>query len=252
MILTCPSCETQYFADDESIGDSGRSVKCAACGHSWHVHGSGGIEEDVPATVAGGAHEAYRERVRERKRRKSRLAATSAWLITGSAFFVLCGALVIFRNDVVRVWPEAANAYKAAGLDVNRFGLDFASVDASRTFDGTMPILTISGTVMNVSTISQPGSSVRIGLRDEVGTEVASVIAPMDRSEIIPGGSATFSTRLENPPVEAFDLELSFVAPERGLSIFRRGGRIDAAEPVENQTQPSGAVVPPDEATPTQ
>ncbi|MEO0883509.1 MAG: MJ0042-type zinc finger domain-containing protein [Pseudomonadota bacterium] len=231
MILTCPSCETQYFADDDSIGDSGRSVKCAACGHSWHVHGSGGIEEDVPATVAGGAHEAYRERVRERKRRKSRLAATSAWFSTALASLLIVGGLVVFRNDVVRVWPQAAEAYKAAGLEVNRFGLDFVSVDASRTFDGTMPILTISGTVTNVTAISQPGSSVRIGLRDEVGAEVASLIAPMDTSEIAPGASANFSTRLENPPVEAFDLELSFVAPDGGFSLFRGAGRVGAAEP---------------------
>ncbi|MEM7663912.1 MAG: MJ0042-type zinc finger domain-containing protein [Pseudomonadota bacterium] len=250
MILTCPSCGTQYFADDDSIGDSGRSVKCAACGHSWHVHGSGGIEEDIPATVAGGAHEAYRERVRERKRRKSRLAATSAWFTTAAVFLVLVGGVVVFRNDVVRVWPEAAHAYKAAGLEVNRFGLDFASVDANRTFDGTMPILTISGTVTNVSTIAQPGSNVRIGLRDEVGSEVASIIAPMDRAEIAPGESASFTTRLENPPIEAFDLELSFVAPDGGFSSFRGQGRVDAAETAD--PQPSGAAASPDEATPIQ
>ncbi|MEM9670181.1 MAG: MJ0042-type zinc finger domain-containing protein [Pseudomonadota bacterium] len=241
MILTCPSCETQYFADDDSIGDSGRSVKCASCGHSWHVHGSGGIEEDVPATVAGGAHEAYRERVRERKRRKSRLAASSAWFTTAAIFTAGIVALVTFRNDVVRVWPEAARAYKAAGLEVNRFGLDFVSVDASRTFDGTMPILTITGTVTNVSTIAQPGSSVRIGLRDEVGAEVASLIAPVDKSELAPGTSATFETRLENPPVEAFDLELSFVEPDGGFSVSKGGGHVDAAtvpDEIEIPTEP--------------
>ena len=231
MILTCPNCETQYFADDDSIGDSGRSVKCAACGHSWHVHGSAGIVDDTPAAVAGGAHEAYRERVRERKRRRSRLAATSAWFTTAALFVGVMGALVIWRNNVVQVWPEAAHAYKAVGLEVNRFGLDFASIDASRTFDGTMPILTITGTVTNVSRIPQPGSHVRIGLRDEVGVEVASLIAPMDRAEIAPGDVATFETRLENPPIEAFDLELSFVAPNGGLSAFRGNGRVDAAEP---------------------
>ena len=37
MILTCPHCETQYFADDSTIGESGRTVKCAACGGSWFV-----------------------------------------------------------------------------------------------------------------------------------------------------------------------------------------------------------------------
>ncbi len=36
MILTCPSCGTQYAVKDGAIPDGGRNVRCAACGHSWH------------------------------------------------------------------------------------------------------------------------------------------------------------------------------------------------------------------------
>ena len=36
MILTCPSCGTQYAVKDGAIADGGRKVRCAACGHSWH------------------------------------------------------------------------------------------------------------------------------------------------------------------------------------------------------------------------
>ena len=36
MILTCPSCGTQYAVKDGAIPDGGRKVRCAACGHSWH------------------------------------------------------------------------------------------------------------------------------------------------------------------------------------------------------------------------
>jgi len=36
MILTCPSCGTQYEVKDGAIPDGGRKVRCAACGHSWH------------------------------------------------------------------------------------------------------------------------------------------------------------------------------------------------------------------------
>ena len=43
MILTCPSCGTQYAVKDGAIPDGGRKVRCAACGHSWH--------EDPPAEV---------------------------------------------------------------------------------------------------------------------------------------------------------------------------------------------------------
>jgi len=36
MILTCPSCGTQYVVKDGAIPDGGRQVRCASCKHSWH------------------------------------------------------------------------------------------------------------------------------------------------------------------------------------------------------------------------
>lgn len=38
MILTCPSCGTQYAVKDGAIPAEGRKVRCASCGHSWHQH----------------------------------------------------------------------------------------------------------------------------------------------------------------------------------------------------------------------
>jgi len=192
MILTCPSCDTQYFADDATIGDSGRSVKCAACNHSWHVHGDGGGKNGPAIAAAGGAHEV--------------------------------------RNDVVRIWPQSAEAYKGLGLEVNRFGLDFNTIEPLRTFDGTTPVLTVTGTVVNISSISQPGANVFISLRDENGIEVGSLTAPMSPWSLAPGAEATFEARLENPPVAAFDLELSFISSDGAKTPGQGGGSVEAAK----------------------
>jgi predicted Zn finger-like uncharacterized protein len=35
MILTCPSCGTQYAVKDGAIPQGGRKVRCATCGHNW-------------------------------------------------------------------------------------------------------------------------------------------------------------------------------------------------------------------------
>jgi len=234
MILTCPSCDTQYFADDNTIGDSGRSVKCAACGHTWHVHAEGLFPNEPTAAVAGGAHEAYRLRLHERRQRQSNTAAILAWLTTAIIFLALTICAVLFRNQVVNFWPESAKAYKLVGLDVNRFGLDFADIEAKRMFEGTMPILVITGTVRNVTEQDQRGSEVKIGLRDERGVEVADLIARLDVNALAPGQMAQFETRLENPPVDAFDLELSFLPADGSVEQTQGSEHVNAATPEES------------------
>ena len=52
MILTCPSCGTQYVVKDGAIPPSGRQVRCKACQHSWRefpATGEGPLELDREA-----------------------------------------------------------------------------------------------------------------------------------------------------------------------------------------------------------
>jgi predicted Zn finger-like uncharacterized protein len=48
MILTCPSCGTQYVVKDGAIPTGGRQVRCKACGHSWRAAPATG-SADEPA-----------------------------------------------------------------------------------------------------------------------------------------------------------------------------------------------------------
>lgn len=36
MIITCPNCATQFTIPDSALGETGRKLKCAKCGHKWH------------------------------------------------------------------------------------------------------------------------------------------------------------------------------------------------------------------------
>src|SRR5256885_12441066 len=51
MILTCPSCGTQYVVKDGTIPPEGRQVRCAACKHSWHQDPETGTAAAVPRAV---------------------------------------------------------------------------------------------------------------------------------------------------------------------------------------------------------
>ena len=217
MILTCPECETQYFADDNTIGESGRTVKCATCGHSWFV-GPDGASEGANAL---GAHETYRLKVRERRRRKSHAAAMSAWTATAVAFLVIVTGLVLFRGEVVKRWPESATTYAAIGMPVNRFGLDFLETEAERYFDGTTPILEVRGAVQNTAgrTVSAP--LVRVILLDDQGVKVAEAFAQITPSSIPEDAQAVFAARVENPPFESFELELDLVPADTALAENR-------------------------------
>jgi predicted Zn finger-like uncharacterized protein len=49
MILTCPSCGTQYVVKDGAIPPGGRQVRCAACKHSWHQNPEEAAEAETDA-----------------------------------------------------------------------------------------------------------------------------------------------------------------------------------------------------------
>lgn len=208
MILTCPSCGTHYFADDSTIGESGRTVKCASCGHSWFVQPAH-LAEDRPATPA--PHELYREKLRESRREKSRWAALMSWLVIGLIFIALTAAFFFFRNEVVKAWPQSAAAYRLFGLEVNRFGLEFDGVVHTRTFNDTIPIVTVTGRAVNVakSTIETPG--VRVDLKDEGGEIVATRYSYVTPMELAPGAVGQFGVVVEPTPIESYEIELTFV-----------------------------------------
>ena len=55
MILTCPSCGTQYAVKDGAIPPQGRQVRCASCKHAWHQDPEEGGAEAAPEQPVGAA-----------------------------------------------------------------------------------------------------------------------------------------------------------------------------------------------------
>ncbi|HEX3422131.1 MAG TPA: zinc-ribbon domain-containing protein [Sphingomicrobium sp.] len=57
MILTCPSCGTQYVVKDGAIPPGGRQVRCASCKHSWHENSDDSQDFAATAEPQGGVIE---------------------------------------------------------------------------------------------------------------------------------------------------------------------------------------------------
>nr|WP_300998366.1 FxLYD domain-containing protein [Hyphomonas sp.] len=134
-----------------------------------------------------------------------------SWVVIGVIFVALTGAFFFFRNEVVKAWPQSASVYRLFGLEVNRFGLEFEGVVHTRTFNDTIPIVTVTGRAVNVAkaTIETPG--VRVDLKDEAGEIVATRFSYVTPVELAPGAAGQFGVVVEPTPIESYEIELTFV-----------------------------------------
>ena len=231
MILVCPSCDTRYFAEDSSIGKEGRRVRCATCGHAWHAkmqdEGDTAVTQDdtgltreqverlrqtaqANSKARAGPHAEYRAREHAKRKKAQGRAVGIAWAATGVVFLSMIGGAVLFRNEVAQAFPRAASIYRLVGLDVNRFGLTLENVAAKRSFDGTTPVLTVTGSAVNKSDEARPTPELRVTLKDEGGKEVQTWTDKLAVAELKPGERTEFTSRFEAPPVETYRLTVTF------------------------------------------
>ncbi len=239
MILTCPACSTRYFADDNTLGAKGRTVRCAACGHSWHARAEAFEKEDerptfssanfdtgedeAPAEEANAAedvtkptepttpHAVFRAKQAERKRRTKLMVVGGAW---GTVALVLVVGLIlsfVFRHQVVEAWPKTASAYDLIGATVNPYGLEFEGVKMERQVVDGSPVLAINGAVRNATDDEQQARPIELALLDHRGRRTyAWTVEPEERA-LKPGEVAKFLTRIADPPVEAMQLEMTLL-----------------------------------------
>jgi len=242
MILTCPECATSYFVDDARIPPAGRTVKCASCGARWIAR----REEDpldALATAEPAAPEAeivaappaaetafddIEAVPREPPALRPRPAAASKaapprndgratallWAGMAATVAVVIGGAIVFRQDVVRLWPKSSAAYQGLGLKVNGTGLVIESVKAEPDFLGGRPVLAVSGAIRNLRDEATLAPALRISLLSRTGKPVSAKIArPIDAH--IPGhGTRHFAIAILDPPANIHDLEVAFEGPE--------------------------------------
>jgi predicted Zn finger-like uncharacterized protein len=272
MILTCPDCATRYFVREGSIPDSGRKVRCAGCAHVWLAtsldlsadeDGPPGDPADLPrasaAAIDGAETPVYaafdieqplpaqiRARVQAQRQTRDAVAAGVVWAVLCAGFALVLVAAVLFKVQVVRMFPATAGAYAAIRMPVNPVGLSLESVQGGPGLSNGRAALVITGVERNVETEIRPPARVRVALFDRAGNQLREQIARVDGPPLAPGETRAFSMNLYDPPINVAEYQVEFVV-EKASKINRPphpGSPASAphhAMPLRGTTQSVGA-----------
>ncbi|HWD56940.1 MAG TPA: DUF3426 domain-containing protein [Stellaceae bacterium] len=216
MILVCPACKTRYQVEDEAIGrSSGRTVRCASCGHSWHHMVPPPMTpltrlrervEAAPVEPAATPRAAITAPSPPRHRRHSGLGWVVLILLIGGA---IVGA-IFGRDPIVALWPRAAQLYALAGLKQlpPGAGLDIANVSSTRNADG----LIVEGDITNKLGVPKAVPHLRVALRDAGKHELIFKIIDPPRDRLLPGETSHFVVGFLPAPDAAAGVLVTFSA----------------------------------------
>ncbi len=127
MLITCPSCQTEYNVPDETL--AGRVVRCARCATEWTPVPAPAVtvEEEVPPPPSPPVPPAPEPPappppivVPQREAPVARSAPPQPALFAWAASVVVIVAAVagayVWRTNVMQAWPPSQRAYQALGL----------------------------------------------------------------------------------------------------------------------------------------
>jgi predicted Zn finger-like uncharacterized protein len=231
MILTCPACASRYFVDEAKLPPQGRQVRCAACGESWRAQPEADLldltpdfepkveavaPELAPTTPAEALPKAFRQQVQAKQRTRAAVAAGVVWAGMAASLAVLVLLSVVFRVQVVRVWPRTAGVYAALKLPVNPLGLTPDNVAAGQGLQNGHAALIVTGAERNVANQALIPAPMRVSVYDKTGDRLLSQVVRLPAAPIAPGESRAFAASFVDPPMAGVQVGVDFVfEPDR-------------------------------------
>lgn len=191
-------------------------MRCANCGHQWHqrppIDFPQMIEPEPPpaAPLGRGARDSSAN-LPGFPRRARQPGAAIAWSALALALLLLVGAAVVARDAIVTAWPPAGRLYAAVGLAAEPpgSGLEFRNVTTARRLESDREVVVIEGEVVNVSNRDRQVPPLRAALTSD-DHELTHWTFEATQSRLLPGESARFVTRTDEPAEEATDIKLRF------------------------------------------
>ncbi|MFZ5792573.1 MAG: MJ0042-type zinc finger domain-containing protein [Pseudomonadota bacterium] len=242
MIVTCPACATRYSMDPASLGPEGRRVRCAKCKHTWHqappddmprrvdlappdpaldmsLAMRGPADAGAPGVAVQPDSVAIPPRPRPVQPRGGGISTGLGSLVLLLALLGLAaGAAYLWRQSVVAQWPQARDLYASVGIEVPILGegLELSNVTFVRqTIDGE-PVLVVHGEIFNKTQTKQPLPNLLATLRTEKNQWLFDWVFKIDKAELEPGETTTFTTTAKNPPEDSRRLSVTFTSKPIG------------------------------------
>ena len=204
MILTCPQCASRYFLPDVQIGRSGRAVKCTVCGTAWRAEPAPGAEPPPPPP----------EPEAERKQRQGAVVTAAVWAGLVAMVAVLLTLAVIFRVQVVKVWPGMATAYAALHMPINASGLLIDKVQAAPAIVQGHRALVVTGVLTNASAAPREAPAFRVNVLDKAGKPLTQRVIQTSPAVALKVGEARrFQLQVADPPAGADNVEVTLAVP---------------------------------------
>jgi predicted Zn finger-like uncharacterized protein len=127
-----------------------------------------------------------------------------------AAMAALVLALIVWRNDVVRLLPQTAAFFQFTGLSVNLRNLAFEDVRVSTETVNGSRVFVIEGAIAPTSRKAVEIPRLRFVVQDARGADIYAWNAVVDQAVIRPGERVAFKSRLASPPADAHSVVVRF------------------------------------------
>ena len=227
-LLTCPQCGARYRVPDAAI-DGAKTVRCNACGETW-VEGADAealeledlqdamVNEPVMVRTAapvgavamkpGGfnAATALREAAYQKRRGKKLSVIRFIWIATAALIALGIVLALVGRQQVVERFPQAANDYRAVGLEVSKTGIRLLPVEVRMVEVDGRTFVRLRGKAFNMTDQPRWSPPVKVEMLDAGGEVLAEWSVDVGTTKLAPKEERVFEAEYPDPPLAATTL----------------------------------------------
>lgn len=226
----------RYVVADGSIGEAGRKVKCASCGHQWFQEPVAPTEEPQPEIVL---EDALRRKEKpapakpadipdgvkpqgetlppvtadnaKAMRDKDLIAKVCGFFGAFLVFLVLFLMLAVFKGPVVKAFPPSVMFYELIKLEppVPGKGLVIDQLHAEIKDDA----LVIEGRLINLTTKDIAIPPLRISILDEAGAEIGAQPVTIEADTLKAESDIPLTLSVPVPDKAGVSLKAGFTLP---------------------------------------